>query len=111
MDEHDRPAGADELAARFEAHRAMLRGVAYRLLGSVTEADDAVQEAWLRLSRTEVSGIASLEAWLRTTVARIGLDLLRTRAVRREEPLDDRASAAAAAAAGAGRSPQGAGRV
>jgi RNA polymerase sigma factor (sigma-70 family) len=94
MDRPDRSPGADELAARFEAHRAMLRGVAYRLLGSVAEADDAVQEAWLRLSRTDAGGIASLEAWLRTTVARIGLDMLRTRAVRREEPLDDRAAAA-----------------
>src|ERR1700753_2303108 len=100
MHQPARPTGADELAARFEAHRPMLRGVAYRLLGSVAEADDAVQEAWLRLSRTDVSGIASLEAWLRTTVARIGLDLLRTRAVRREEPLDDRASAGGAAGPG-----------
>ena len=83
MDEH-------ELAARFEAQRGTLRGVAYRLLGSRAEADDAVQEAWFRLSRTEAGTIGSLEAWLRTTVSRICLDLLRTRAARREEPLDDR---------------------
>ena len=95
MDEQDRAARADELAARFEAHRGTLRGVAYRLLGSLAEADDAVQEAWFRLSRSETGDITSLEAWLRTTVSRICLDMLRTRAVRREEPLDDRLPAAA----------------
>ena len=95
MDEQHRPARADELAARFEAHRGTLRGVAYRLLGSLAEADDAVQEAWFRLSRSEVGGVTSLEAWLRTTVSRICLDMLRTRALRREEPLDDRLPAAA----------------
>jgi RNA polymerase sigma-70 factor, ECF subfamily len=89
MDEH-------ELAARFEAHRGTLRGVAYRLLGSLAEADDAVQEAWFRLSRTDTGTISSLEAWLRTTVSRICLDMLRTRAARCEEPLDDRLPAAAA---------------
>jgi RNA polymerase sigma factor (sigma-70 family) len=88
MDEH-------ELAARFEAHRGTLRGVAYRLLGSLAEADDAVQEAWFRLSRSDAGAIGSLEAWLRTTVSRICLDMLRTRAARREEPLDDRLPAAA----------------
>ena len=95
MDEQHRPAQADELAARFEAHRATLRGVAYRLLGSLAEADDAVQEAWFRLSRSDAGGVTSLEAWLRTTVSRICLDMLRTRALRREEPLDDRLPAAA----------------
>jgi RNA polymerase sigma factor (sigma-70 family) len=95
MDEQDRP-GLDELAARFEAHRGTLRGVAYRLLGSLAEADDAVQEAWFRLSRSEAGAISSLEAWLRTTVSRICLDLLRTRSARREEPLDGRPPAAAA---------------
>jgi RNA polymerase sigma factor (sigma-70 family) len=89
MDEH-------ELAGRFEAHRGTLRGVAYRLLGSLAEADDAVQEAWFRLNRTEAASIGNLEAWLRTTVSRICLDLLRTRAARREEPLDDRPAPAAA---------------
>ncbi|HEY2520193.1 MAG TPA: sigma-70 family RNA polymerase sigma factor [Streptosporangiaceae bacterium] len=102
MDEQDRPvpgrdaAPADELAARFEAHRGILRGVAYRLLGSPAEADDAVQEAWLRLSRSDAGVIGSLEAWLRTTVSRICLDMLRTRAARREEPLDDRLPVAGA---------------
>src|SRR6201995_4446538 len=87
---------SNELAARFEDHRGTLRGVAYRLLGSLAEADDAVQEAWFRLSRSDAGAIGSLEAWLRTTVSRICLDMLRTRAARREEPLDDRLPAAAA---------------
>src|SRR6202012_1772342 len=95
MGEQDRAARADELAARFEAHRGTMRGVAYRLLGSLAEADDAVQEAWFRLSRSDAGPIGSLEAWLRTTVSRICLDMLRTRAARREEPLDDRLPAAA----------------
>jgi RNA polymerase sigma-70 factor (ECF subfamily) len=69
--------------------------VAYRLLGSLAEADDAVQEAWFRLSRSDTGTISSLEAWLRTTVSRICLDMLRTRAARREEPLEDRLPAAA----------------
>jgi RNA polymerase sigma factor (sigma-70 family) len=76
----------DALAARFEAHRGQLRAVAYRMLGSASEADDAVQEAWLRLSRTDVSGIDSLEAWLRTVTSRVCLDMLRTRRSRGEEP-------------------------
>ncbi|WP_149258482.1 sigma-70 family RNA polymerase sigma factor [Actinomadura sp. K4S16] len=76
----------DRLAERFEAHRAVLRAVAYRMLGSPGETDDAVQEAWLRLQRTDPAGIDDLEAWLRTVVARICLDMLRTRASRREEP-------------------------
>ena len=90
------PGPADELAARFEAHRGTLRGVAYRLLGSLAEADDAVQEAWFRLNRSDTGTISNLDAWLRTTVSRICLDMLRTRAARREEPLDDRLPAAAA---------------
>ncbi|AXK35677.1 RNA polymerase subunit sigma-70 [Streptomyces armeniacus] len=84
MHEHD----SDRLAERFEAHRGQLRAVAYRMLGSPTEADDAVQEAWLRLSRTGPGGIDDLESWLRTVVARLCLDMLRTRTSRREEPLD-----------------------
>src|ERR1700744_5617873 len=91
----DRQAPADELAARFEAHRGTLRGVAYRLLGSLAGADGAVREGWFRLSRSEPGDITSLEAWLRTTVSRICLDMLRTRAARREEPLDARLPAAA----------------
>lgn len=73
------------LAAQFEAHRNRLRGVAYRMLGSATEADDAVQEAWLRLSRADTRSIDSLGAWLTTAVARICLDVLRARKARREE--------------------------
>ncbi|MCO6005982.1 sigma-70 family RNA polymerase sigma factor [Actinoallomurus purpureus] len=81
MDEHDGP------AEQFEGHREQLRAVAYRMLGSLSEADDAVQEAWLRLSRTDLGGIDNLEAWLRTVVSRLCLDMLRTRTSRREDPL------------------------
>src|SRR2546426_8183206 len=76
------------LAERFEEHRAHLRAVGYRMLGSASEAEDAVQESWIRLSRTDVSGVANLRAWLTTVVARVCLDMLRTRASRREDPLD-----------------------
>jgi RNA polymerase sigma-70 factor (ECF subfamily) len=75
------------LAERFEADRARLRAVAYRLLGSATEADDAVQEAWLRLSRSDTSEVHNLSGWLTTVVARVCLDMLRWRRSRREEPL------------------------
>lgn len=75
----------DDLAEVFEQHRTHLRAVAYRLLGSVHEADDAVQEAWLRLQRTDVSEVDNLSGWLTTVVSRIGLDHLRTRSARREE--------------------------
>jgi RNA polymerase sigma factor (sigma-70 family) len=78
------------LAERFEEHRSHLRAVAYRMLGSVGEADDAVQEAWLRLSRSDTSGVENLRAWLTTVVARVCLNMLRTRTSRREEPLDVR---------------------
>src|SRR5688572_26224048 len=77
----------DLLAERFEANRAQLRAVAYRMLGSVSEADDAVQEAWLRLSRSDTSGVENLGGWLTTVVARVCLDMLRSRSSRREEPL------------------------
>jgi RNA polymerase sigma-70 factor (ECF subfamily) len=85
------------LAERFEENRTHLRAVAYRMLGSVMEADDAVQEAWLRLSRTDTSGVENLGGWLTTVVARVCLDMLRSRTARREEPLaaDERGSAAA----------------
>jgi RNA polymerase sigma-70 factor (ECF subfamily) len=76
------------LAQRFEEQRPRLRAVAYRMLGSVSEADDAVQEAWLRLSRSDPRGVENLGAWLTTVVARVALNLLRSRAQRREEPLD-----------------------
>ncbi len=67
------------LAERFEAHRTHLRGVAYRMLGSLSEADDAVQEAWLRLSRSGAGGVENLGGWLTTVVARVCLDMLRAR--------------------------------
>ncbi|MHB8463565.1 MAG: sigma-70 family RNA polymerase sigma factor, partial [Acidimicrobiales bacterium] len=76
----------DWLADRFEAHRAHLRAVAYRMLGSQSEADDAVQEAWLRLSRSDTTAIENLAGWLTTVVARVSLDMLRSRSSRREEP-------------------------
>jgi RNA polymerase sigma-70 factor (ECF subfamily) len=76
------------LAEQFEAHRSHLQRVAYRMLGSTGEADDAVQEAWLRLSRAEAAGIDNLGGWLTTVVARVCLDTLRSRKSRREEPLD-----------------------
>ena len=78
------------LAERFEEHRTHLRGVAYRMLGSLPEADDAVQESWLRLSRTDANGIENLTAWLTTVVARVCLNMLQSRKTRREEPLDAR---------------------
>lgn len=78
----------ERLAERFEEHRPHVRAVAYRMLGSVSEAEDAVQEAWIRLSRTDVSGVDNLRGWLTTVVARVCLDMLRTRASRREDPLD-----------------------
>jgi RNA polymerase sigma factor (sigma-70 family) len=77
----------DWLAERFEEHRTRLRAVAYRMLGSLSEADDAVQEAWLRLSRSNADEIDNLGAWLTTVVARLSLNMLRSRNVRREEPL------------------------
>jgi RNA polymerase sigma-70 factor, ECF subfamily len=80
----------DWLAQRFEANRSHLRGVAYRMLGSASEADDAVQEAWLRLSRTDAGEIDNLAGWLTTVVARVSLDVLRARKVRREESLEFR---------------------
>src|SRR6478752_8974956 len=76
----------DYLAERFEEHRTHLRGVAYRMLGSSSEVDDAVQEAWLRLSRADTTGIDNLGGWLTTVVARVCLDMLRSRKSRREEP-------------------------
>src|SRR5215203_2699422 len=81
MDEHD------WLADRFEEHRGHLRAVAYRMLGSLSEADDAVQESWLRLSRADTSDVENLGGWLTTVVGRVCLDQLRTRRARREDPL------------------------
>jgi RNA polymerase sigma factor (sigma-70 family) len=76
------------LAERFEANRSHLRAVAYRMLGSLSEADDAVQEAWLRLGRSDTHDVDNLDGWLTTVVARICLDMLRSRQSRREEPLE-----------------------
>jgi len=84
MDEHA------WLTERFEEHRTRLRAVAYRMLGSVSEADDAVQEAWLRLRRADTGSVENLAGWLTTVVARVCLNMLRTRETRREEPLDVR---------------------
>jgi RNA polymerase sigma factor (sigma-70 family) len=78
----------DLLAESFESNRSHLRAVAYRMLGSMSEADDAVQEAWLRLSRTGSADIGNLKAWLTTVVSRVCLDMLRSRKSRREESLD-----------------------
>ena len=80
----------DWLAQRFQEHRPRLRAVAYRMLGSTSEADDAVQEAWIRLSRSDAGVIDNLEAWLVTVVGRVALNVLRSRKTRREEPLDAR---------------------
>jgi RNA polymerase sigma factor (sigma-70 family) len=79
---------SDWLAERFESHRGHLRGVAYRMLGSVSEADDAIQESWIRLSRTDANEIENLRAWLTTVVARVCLNILRSRKARREAPLE-----------------------
>src|SRR5687767_14521030 len=72
---------------RFEEHRSHLRAVAYRMLGSLSEADDAVQETWLRFDRTDTGEVENLRAWLTTVVARVSLNMLRSRNSRREEPL------------------------
>jgi RNA polymerase sigma factor (sigma-70 family) len=76
------------LAEQFEQHRSHLRAVAYRMLGSASEADDAVQDSWIRLGRTDVSDVQNLRAWLTTVVSRVCLDILRTRTSRREDALD-----------------------
>src|SRR5262245_27391863 len=81
MDEHQ------WLAEQFEANRTHLQAVAFRMLGSLSEADDAVQEAWLRLSRSDTSKVENLSGWLTTVVGRVCLDMLRSRGSRREEPL------------------------
>ncbi|HEY1177238.1 MAG TPA: sigma-70 family RNA polymerase sigma factor [Phytomonospora sp.] len=79
----------DQLAARFEEHRPHLRAVAYRMLGSLAEAEDAVQEGWLRLSRADTDGVDNLGGWLTTVVGRVCLDMLRSRKSRREDPFGD----------------------
>jgi RNA polymerase sigma factor (sigma-70 family) len=84
----DRPTADDALAQRFEDHRPHLRAVAYRMLGTLAEAEDVVQDAWLRASRAGATDVDNLGGWLTTIVARLCLDRLRTRASRREEPID-----------------------
>src|SRR6059036_2686333 len=81
------------MTERFEEHRSHLRAVAYRMLGSRSEADDAVQEAWIRVSRSDTSGVENLRGWLTTIVARLCLDMLRSRTARAEEPLEGSAHA------------------
>src|SRR5262249_34218685 len=78
----------DWLAEQFERKRSRLRAVAYRMLGSLSDADDAVQESWLRLSRSDARAIENLTGWLTTVVARVSLNMLRSRKLRREESLD-----------------------
>ncbi|MFF8594768.1 RNA polymerase sigma factor SigJ [Streptomyces sp. NPDC015220] len=81
--------GQEALARRFEEHRGRLRAVAYRMLGSPAEAEDAVQETWLKLTRTDADAIENLGGWLTTVTGRVCLDLLRTRATRREQPMEE----------------------
>ncbi|MCX4906622.1 sigma-70 family RNA polymerase sigma factor [Streptomyces sp. NBC_00878] len=95
----------ETLALRFEAHRAHLHAVAHRMLGSLTEADDAVQEAWLRLSRSDVGAVENLGGWLTTVVGRVCLDMLRSRRTRREEPLGEPDSRPGGVGAPGGRVP------
>jgi RNA polymerase sigma-70 factor, ECF subfamily len=86
----------DHLAETFETQRGRLRGIAYRMLGSTAEAEDAVQEAWLRVQRSEMDAVENIGGWLTTVVARICLDMLRSRDTRAEEPLDEEKSKARA---------------
>jgi RNA polymerase sigma factor (sigma-70 family) len=94
------------LADQFEAHRTRLRAVAYRMLGSLSDADDAVQESWLRLSRSDADGIENLAGWLTTVVARVSLSMLRSRKLRREEPLEVRVPDPIISRAGAALDPE-----
>src|ERR1700689_5624736 len=82
-------ADSEELAAAFEEHRAHLRAVAYRLLGSMSDADDAVQDTWLRLTGADTSEVENLAGWLTTVVARVSLNILRARRHRQEGPVGD----------------------
>jgi RNA polymerase sigma factor (sigma-70 family) len=105
--------GNEMITEQFEANRGHLRGVAYRMLGSLTEADDAVQEAWLRLSRSDTSGVQNLAGWLTTVVARVCLDMLRSRKAKAEQSLEEEtaepvvaAGAKAVAQGGVGTDPE-----
>jgi RNA polymerase sigma factor (sigma-70 family) len=102
-------ADTELLAAAFEEHRPHLRAVAYRLLGSMTDADDAVQDAWLRLSRADATEVANLGGWLTTVVGRISLNMLRARRYRREEPVGDSWPGAAEMAGSPGASAEAGG--
>src|SRR5580692_5232857 len=95
-------ADSDWLADAFEEQRGHLRAVAYRLLGSMTDADDAVQDTWLRLTSADASKVDNLGGWLTTVVARVSLNMLRSRQHRREDPVGDSWPGAASAAAAAG---------
>jgi RNA polymerase sigma-70 factor, ECF subfamily len=88
MPEHDTPREHDWLAERFEARRSTLHAIAYRMLGSRVEAEDAVQDTWLRLHRVDAREVDNLDGWLRTVLARVCLDVLRARTARREESLE-----------------------
>jgi RNA polymerase sigma-70 factor (ECF subfamily) len=96
----------DWLAERFEENRPHLRAVAYRMLGSASEADDAVQESWLRLSRAGTDGVENLGGWLTTIVARVSLNMLRSRTLRREEPIDAPVTGQQAAEPAGGTDPE-----
>ncbi|WP_427166842.1 sigma-70 family RNA polymerase sigma factor [Streptomyces sp. C1-1] len=96
----------ESLARCFEAHRPHLRAVAYRMLGSAAEADDAVQEAWFRLSRSDTDGVENLGGWLTTVVGRVCLDMLRSRRSRAEEPLEPLAGHARVADVSGGADPE-----
>ena len=106
--------GNEMIAEEFEANRSHLRGVAYRMLGSLSEADDAVQEAWLRLSRSDTSSVRNLAGWLTTVVARVCLDMLRSRKAKAEQSLEEEpaepvvatASAKSVAQRGTGSDPE-----
>src|SRR5437867_3009184 len=89
MRPEERDMGDGSWAERFEDNRAHLRAVAYRMLGSLSEADDAVQEAWLRLNRADATDVENLRGWLTTVVARVSLDMLRSRKARREDALEE----------------------
>jgi RNA polymerase sigma-70 factor (ECF subfamily) len=97
-------ADSESLAREFEAHRAHLRGVAYRVLGSASDADDAVQEAWVRLSRTDVSDVLNLRAWLTTVTSRVALNMLESRGTRREDVRAEFSEEAADGLSGGGAS-------
>src|ERR687884_357112 len=96
----------DLLATEFEAHRPRLRAVAYRMLGSVSDADDAVQEAWLRLSRSDADAIANLPGWLTAVIARVSLDMLRARRARREDYVGSRLPQPPVSGPGGGAGPE-----